>query len=472
MNKIVKSECEVLLIYPPYFRLLGEFRAWYPLGVGYLASYLNSFGIPTKVYNADTELFKNENIISYKDKFYKSEAVLPNKNEQFILHEMKNVLKSLQPRIIGISVLTENIPLINDIIQVCHDSLSNVPIIIGGAHTLISQNLTKEICDWDYILIGDAEESLFALVKYLLGLNSSPSLKEIDGLIYKEDERIRNNGILKISDNLDCLPFPNLRDMYSFNIDLKEKFKKVMISTTRGCPFKCTFCYMNKYYKEMRYRSPESVIKEIEFNAFSFDITKFYFIDDSFGTNKSFFYDLCNLINSLSFDIKWSCMTHEKLISRERLETMKKAGCDSIHLGIESGSDRILKLLGKKTTVSQIETKARLINDAGLKLKAFFMVGMPTETEEDIKKSMELLKKIEPHEAILQIYVPYPNTKLYDYINENICNIASFYNWSNFYKAKINYQMIGEIHQKRFDTLLKNFFNLVEEINEENKVYG
>ena len=99
------------------------------------------------------------------------------------------------------------------------------------------------------------------------------------------------------------------------------------------------------------------------------------------------------------------------------------------------------------------------------------MVGLPTETEEDIKKSMALLDRIEPYEAILHIYVPYPNTKLYNYINENVCNIASFYNWNDFYKAKINYQMINEIPQNRFDILLEDFFSLVEKINEKNKVY-
>ncbi len=100
------------------------------------------------------------------------------------------------------------------------------------------------------------------------------------------------------------------------------------------------------------------------------------------------------------------------------------------------------------------------------------MVGMPTETEDDIKKSISLLKKIEPHEAILQIYVPYPKTKLYDYINKNVCDITGFYNWNDFYKAKINYQLINKIPPKRFDMLIEDFFNLVEEINEKNKVYG
>lgn len=472
MNKIETSECEVLLIYPPYFRLLGEFRSWYPLGVGYLASYLNSFGIPTKVYNADAELFKIENIISYKDKFYKSEAVLSDTNRQLLLNELEDVLELLKPKIIGISVLTENIPLINDIIRVCRYCLSNVSIIFGGAHTMVSQNIIKEIPDWDYILIGEAEDSLLALVKFLLGLNEAPELREINGLIYKENEKIRKNGRLTVCKNLDHLPFPNLSDMYSFNVDLKRKFKKVMISTVRGCPFKCTFCYMNVYYKKMRYRSPENIIKEIEFNAFSYNINKFYFVDDSFGVNKIFLYKLCDLISNLSFDIKWSCMMHEKSITRERLEIMQRAGCDSIHLGIESGSDRILRLLGKKTTVDEIEKKSKIINDLGFKLKAFFMVGLPTETENDIRKSMSLLKKIKPHEAILQIYVPYPKTRLYNYINENIGNITSFYNWSEFYKAKINYQMINKIPSKRFDILIEDFFNLVEEINEKNTVYG
>ena len=474
MGKITKSECEFLLIYPPYFRLLGEFRAWYPLGIGCLASYLNSFGIPTKVYNADAELFENEKIISYEDKFYKSEAMFSceNKNKQLILHELESVLKSLQPKIIGISILTENMPVINAIIRVCRDYLSNVPIIVGGPHTIVSQNVINEICGWDYIIIGEAEDSLLKLVEVILGLSNTPALREINGLIYKEDGKIRINEGATMCKNLDDLPFSDLKDMYSFNVEWKRKFKKVMISTSRGCPFKCTFCYMNAYYKKIRYRSPENVIKEIKFNALSYDITKFYFVDDSFGVDKNFLYKLCELMTLLPFDIKWSCMTHEKLINEERLEIMKKAGCNAIHLGIESGSDKILKLLGKGTTVEKIEKKCRLISEMELKLQAFFMIGMPTETEKDIKKSMALLKKIEPYEAILQIYVPYPNTELYEYINENICDIINFYDWNEFFKAKINYQIIDRISPKRFDTLIEDFFNLVEDINEKNNVYS
>jgi anaerobic magnesium-protoporphyrin IX monomethyl ester cyclase len=300
---------------------------------------------------------------------------------------------------------------------VCRDCLSNVPIIVGGPHTIVSQNITKEIYDWEYILIGESEDNFLELVRVLLGLSNTSTIREINGLVYKEEGKIRKNGGVPICKNLDDIPFPNLMDMYSFNVELKRKFKKVMIPASRGCPFKCTFCYKSLYYPKMRYRSVENIINEIKYNAYEYDITKFYFVDDSFGVNKNFLYKLCESMSLLPFDIKWSCMTHEKLINEERLEIMKKAGCSSIHLGIESGSDKILKLLGKGTTVEKIEKKCGLINEIELKVQAFFMIGMPTETEDDIKKSMALLKKIEPYEAILQIYVPYQNTKLYKYIS-------------------------------------------------------
>lgn len=468
----MKSKCEILLLYPPFFRLLGEYRAWYPLGVGYLASYLNSYSISTKVYNADAELFKNEKIISYKEKFYKSKGMFSKKNEnkKIIFDELEKVIKTLQPKIIGITVLTENIPIINDIISLIHKISPNVIIVIGGPHTIASKNVINEIHNWDYIIVGEAEESFLKLAKVILHCGNKIKFNEINGLIYRENDKILKNKESAIIECLDDLPFPDLRDMYLFNIDQQGMFNKAMISTSRGCPFKCTFCYMNAYNK-MRFRSPENVIKEIQVNHDLYNITKYYILDDSFGTKKSFLDKFCDLVQQLSFNVKWSCMSHEKLITTERLDHMKKAGCDSIHLGIESGSNRVLDLLGKKTNIEKIEEKCRSINESGIKLKAFLMVGIPTETENDIINTMELLKKIRPHEAILQIYVPYPNTKLYDYINENICDITEFYNWNNFFKAKINYEMINEIHQKKFDCLIEDFFDLVEEINEKNKVY-
>jgi len=473
-DKIKKSDCEVLLIYPPYFRLIGEFRSWYPLGLGYLASYLNSFDIPTIVYNADSELSHKEKIISYRDKFYKSREMFldENKNKHLAYRELENVLKDIQPKVIGISVLTENVPVINDITCICRKYLPTVPIIIGGPHTLVSQNITEEICDWDFIIVGEAEDSLLKLVKLLLGLSNTSTMGEITGLVYKENGTIKINREIPVCKHFNDVPFPNLSDMYSFNVDLKSKLKKAMISTARGCPFKCAFCYMSLYYPHIRYRHVKKVIEEIKYNGHQYGIRKFYFVDDSFGANKNFLYELRESINRLPFDIEWSCMTHERLVDKDSLEIIKRAGCSSIHLGIESGSDKILKLLGKGTTVERIKGKCKLINEMGLELKAFFMVGIPFETEEDINKSMVLLRKIKPYEAILQIYVPYPNTKLYQYINENVCDIKDFYDWNHFCKAKINYQMMHSISPGRLDALIEDFFNLVEDINEKNHVYN
>jgi radical SAM superfamily enzyme YgiQ (UPF0313 family) len=148
---------------------------------------------------------------------------------------------------------------------------------------------------------------------------------------------------------------------------------------------------------------------------------------------------------------------------------MKSAGCESIHIGVESGSPKVFKSLNKGISFDQTIEACKLIKNSGIKLKAFFMVGLPGETEEDIKQSMSLVQELEPYEAILQIYVPYPRTKLFQQIaQEN--DMAEFYDWYCFYKARVNYRMLS-LPPSKFDALLEEFFQLVENINRRSNVY-
>jgi len=223
--------------------------------------------------------------------------------------------------------------------------------------------------------------------------------------------------------------------------------------------------------QKLRFRTAGSIVKEIRHNIERYGISKFYFNDDSFAVDKKLLANFSKKISEESYEIRWSCMTHESLIDKKSLLLMREAGCDSIHIGIESGSNRMLKLLGKKTTVEQILRKCKLINDLGIKIKAFFMVGMPSEKEEDLIESINIVQKIEPYEAILQIYVPYPRTKLWKYIEQNYGDPSTFYDWINFSKAKVNYSMFPDIQPQRFDSLLEEFFEVVENINKTNQVY-
>lgn len=462
----------ILLIYPPYFRLLGEYRIWYPLGLGYIASYLNSYGHQVSVYNADSCVKSYENVISYRKKFYESEKILLSANDDnnSIWIELKDVLDKKNPDVIGISILTETIPLINKIIRICKEFNERVPIILGGPHVSVDVNSLSQIENWDYALIGEAEKNFLTLINNIF--SNTPIIKNINGIVIKKNEGIRVHGTSEIfRDHLDKLPFPNIGDLYQIGTSPSERIKKTMISTSRGCIFKCTFCYMNSSKEKMRFRTPQSVIDEIEFNIDNYKVKNFYFIDDSFGVNKNFLKEFSHLINEKDLEIKWSCMTHESLINENTLKLMKNSGCDSIHVGIESGSNRILRLIHKKTTTEKIIKKCELLEDFGIKLKAFFMFGLPSEREEDLQNSIDFLKKINPYEAILQPYIPYPNTELWNYIKREYGDPSNFYDWNQFHKSKVNYSLFPDITPCKFDKFVDNFFSVVEDINTNNHIY-
>lgn len=468
----VTSKGPILLIYPPYFRLIGEQRIWYPLGLGYLSSYLKADGFSTVVYNADAETRLEEKVIPYREKFYESKKIVTNahSNSNPIWNELKEVLKRTNPKIIGISILTETMPLIGKITSLCKEFSQNAPVILGGPHTTVDIQSLSHVDNWDYAVVGEAETSFSSLVKQISS-GKSPSA-DIGGLVRREGSKLIINGdFAAYRGRLDFLPFPEICDMFDFNSQVRGKMKKTMISTSRGCPFRCTFCYMNIYRRKTRFRTAKNVTDEIKLNMDNYGISKFYFNDDSFGVNRKFLKDFSEIVKKEKLEIKWSCMTHEKIVNPENLRLMKEAGCDSIHIGIESGSDRILSLLRKKTTVDRIIKKCKLITDFGIKVKAFFMFGIPSEREEDLRKSISLVEQIKPYEAILQVYVPYPKTELWNYITQKYGDPAEFYNWESFYKSKINYAMFPEISPQTFDNLVEEFFSVVENINKTNRVY-
>ena len=146
--------------------------------------------------------------------------------------------------------------------------------------------------------------------------------------------------------------------------------------------------------------------------------TTFTFFDDVFGTNKKYTLELLDAMIKGGLNIKWDCLTRANLVSDELLSKMKEAGCTKIDMGVESGSDRILKDTQKGVTVEQLEKGAKLIKKHGIFLYCFFMMGLPTETEEDTKKTKEFLLRVKPDWAGISIFTPIPGTGQYKKLRE------------------------------------------------------
>ena len=194
-----------------------------------------------------------------------------------------------------------------------------------------------------------------------------------------------------------------------------NKLPSFLMLTSRGCPYRCVYCSKvsgNLY----RHHSIDRIIKEMNILIDKYNAKEIIFRDDTFTIDKKHIEDLCQEIikRGLNKKIKWTCMTRVPLVTEDLLKLMKKAGCWSRHYGVESGSQRLLDLIQKDITIKQVKDAFKWTRKAGIEIKAFFMLGLPTETKEESLQTIKFTKDSKPDWIQVTITVPYPGTKLYE----------------------------------------------------------
>jgi len=187
--------------------------------------------------------------------------------------------------------------------------------------------------------------------------------------------------------------------------------------TTRGCPFKCTFCAGSKVFgKKVRYLSPERVLLELEQLVMDYKVEGVYFTDDMFLSNEKRAYEILELMvkKNLHKRLKWCAQARVNDVTKNLLSMMKKAGCVQIEYGFESGSQKVLDKLNKKTTVEQNYRAARLTKKAGIRFLANIIVGTIGETEQDIMESIKFLRAVKPNHISVYKLIPLPATSVFE----------------------------------------------------------
>ena len=183
-----------------------------------------------------------------------------------------------------------------------------------------------------------------------------------------------------------------------------------MISA-KGCPYKCIFCY--KHIDKVSYRSPESIADEIE-HIKDLGIREIFFVDDTFYVNSSIAMKICDEIIKRKIDMPWGARARVNNISVEMLEKFKKAGCRRLHIGVESGNDRILQNLNKKITVDMAKKAFSLCRKHRIDTLAYFIIGNPGEGQKEVEDTIRLAKELKPSYAQFSRMTPFPATKLYE----------------------------------------------------------
>jgi anaerobic magnesium-protoporphyrin IX monomethyl ester cyclase len=185
-----------------------------------------------------------------------------------------------------------------------------------------------------------------------------------------------------------------------------------LIMTSRGCPFSCSFCVTET--RQVRYRSIEHILTEVRHVKAAYGTTQFSFKDDSFTVNPKRVSEFCSALVGENLHIGWECNTRVDLVNEDMLIGMKKAGCNSIKVGIESGSQEVLGRMNKGITLDQARQAAALFRKTGIHWTGYFLMGTPGETVEDLYKTLDFMYEIRPDFASIGVYEPFPGTAMFE----------------------------------------------------------
>jgi len=238
------------------------------------------------------------------------------------------------------------------------------------------------------------------------------------------------------------------------------------IITSRGCPYSCTYCAGHLISgKKIRYRSINKVIEEIKILYNQYHIREIHIEDDNFTFNHEFVFDFCRKLKENNLNITWTCPNGVRLdtLNKELLSAMKEAGLYALSVGIESGSDRILKDMKKNLTKKEIREKIKLIRDCDLEVSGFFIIGYPTETKEDINETIKFSLELDLARAGFFIFKPFPGTEAANQlVTKGELKEMSDNEWAHFVLADVVYSPPGlnkeELKKLRKKALMRFYF--------------
>lgn len=281
-------------------------------------------------------------------------------------------------------------------------------IVIGGPHVSCYPGEVLKHKAVDAIVMGDGEIPMTRLLEKL----STPDSEAIDtpGLYLKGYTGLEFKPY--IHKNLNELPSPDrtLLPIERYTSVLgSEKFSTTMI-TSRGCPFSCVYCKMD--HQPFNMRSAESVLREFqEIKRLGIQEVEIY--DDTFNFDHKRTKTICEGLIELNLGIKWAIRDRVDRVEPDVLRALKKAGCIRIHLGIESGSDRILQRIGKKIDTNMAKRAVTLAKQAGFEVLTYYMFGLPEETLKEAESTIEFALELDSDYAEFSITIPYPATRAY-----------------------------------------------------------
>lgn len=323
-------------------------------------------------------------------------------------------IKRRKPDIVGISSTTASFYYAEQTIALCKKANKKILTVLGGAHiTALPRRTMEEYPDLDIGVYGEGELTFLELINKI---SQKKNLGGIRGIVRRKKGKVTINPPRELIKNLDDLPFPArnlLKDLRLYrHTPLRGRRFTTSMITSRGCPFNCSFCDQSVFGRTWRGHSANYVIKEISHLKQKYNVDFISFEDDNFLLSRKRAMQICQGIIDNKLKLEWGCSARADDVDKELLCLMKKSGCFNIFIGIESGSPRVLKLLNKKMQLKNIARAVRLIKEAGINAYGSVILGIPSETETEMKRTISFILSLPLDGISVFLYTPYPNTKL------------------------------------------------------------
>lgn len=310
--------------------------------------------------------------------------------------------------------------------------------VIGGPHVSALPEESARLPQVDFVCIGEGEETMFKLCRALK--EGKKNFGKIKGLCFKKERKLVYTRPQPFITNLDNLPFPAHHffklSLYTSTQPLISTRKPAMgILTSRGCPYGCKFCYKGTFGRVWRPRSVENVLSEWEYLVKNLKVAEIALMDDGFNIDVDRAVKICQEIKKRGLAIPWRAHNGIRAdrAPKKLLRAMKDSGCYIISFGVESGVQRVLNLMGKDLRLEEVVKTFKNCRQLGILTMAFFMIGNPGETREEIERTIDFSLKLDPDFAQFSVTTPFPGTPIFALIKKKgKIKIADWDKYSQF----------------------------------------
>lgn len=349
----------------------------------------------------------------------------------------------IDPVVVGVTATTATIKNALKYIKAIKELLPNTLTVIGGPHpTFTPEGTLKAEDSLDVVVVGEGEETLTEIAEEYIK-NEFRNFENVKGIVYRDNGRINATPPRPLIENLDDLPFP-ARHLIPFNEYKTSQSQAGGMITSRGCVFNCNYCSSSLIMgKKFRSRSAENVVDELEELVYKYGVRDIAFLDDIFMLNKRRARAVADEIKNRCLDISFVTSSRVDTVNQDILECLKNAGMSTLYCGIESGSQRVLDLMGKGITLKQSEDAIKAAKNVDIDVLGSFMLGYPGETPQEMDQTIDFSIKLDPDYSQFSILTPFPGTPIYYELKQK--GLLGTEDWSKYtvLDSVVNYEKLG-----------------------------